>query len=169
MHLCRLFCQRHHQDRERDEHTAYDKQIYKIIPFAVCFIPSHRITHQRVKDHTEHNRHDRYHKAVSKGMPEVCQFHRLCEIAQAPFLRQGQDPGNTVRHLRRLLKCDHDRHIQRECHCYQSDKQKDRNRPVYSCFHFFIHYNCSSFLLDMDICATEIATITMKNTTALAL
>ena len=36
-------------------------------------------------------------------------------------------------------------------------------------FHFLIHYNCSSFLLDMDICATEIATITMKNTTALAL
>ena len=35
--------------------------------------------------------------------------------------------------------------------------------------YFFTHYNCSSFLLEMLICAAEIATITMKKITALAL
>ena len=170
MHLRSLFCQGHHQDRERDKHTAYDKQIYQIVDLAVRLIPPYcdtpseewsRIQSTTVLIVTS--------KAVPQGAPEVCQFHCLREVAQAPVCRQGQDPRDTVGHLRRLLKCDYNRHIQRKCYCNKSDKQKDCDWPVYSCFHFLIHYNCSSFLLDIVICATEIATITMKNTTAFAL
>ena len=60
MHLRSLFCQGHHQDRERNKHTAYDKQIYQIVNLAVRFISSYCESHQRMKQDTQHDRTDRY-------------------------------------------------------------------------------------------------------------
>ena len=56
--LCRLFCQRHHQDRKRHEHTADDEQIHKAVELAVSLVTSQRITHQGMnRDGQSHGRY----------------------------------------------------------------------------------------------------------------
>ena len=44
--FCRLFCQRHHQDRKRHEHTTDDEQIHEAVELTVGLVTSQRISHQ---------------------------------------------------------------------------------------------------------------------------
>src|SRR5699024_7643194 len=103
-------------------------------------------------------------------MPEVSHSHSLCEIAEAECGGQGQRAGNVIGHFRGLFEGNDHSHVQREKDGHTSYDQKNRYRPVNSVIHyFFLHHNCSSFLFNTVIWNTEIATITTKKSTALAL
>src|SRR5699024_10253595 len=124
-----------------------------------------------MKEDSDHHGQDRDQKRVSKGVPEVRDFHRLGKVAEAPFGREGKRSRNIVCHFRRLFKGNDHCHVQREENCDTSDDQQNGNRPVGSAdpMTFLFHHNCSSFLFINESWNPEIATITTKNSTALAL
>ena len=174
--FCRLFDERHHQDRERDEHTADDVVVRRTVEFAVLHVARNSIPHQGVDDKCQSHRDAGDEDTVEERTPEVGDFHRLTEIAEAPVLRQRQDAGDAVRHLARLFEGDDDGHIEREQHRDEAEDQKDGQRPVEFFFDFQsrkivvgFHYSCSSLLFRNLIWKTEMVTMTMKKMTALAL
>jgi len=120
-------------------------------------------------DQTENNSYNCDHEAVAQRTPEIRHLHSLREVGKTPVLGQGEDAGNIVGHLRGLLERDYNSHIQRENDGAETQDQQNHYRRICFIHTFTLHYNCSSFLLDADICAAEIATITIKKITALAL
>ena len=169
MQLRCLLCQGHHQDGEGNEHTADDEQVYEIIKLAVGLVPPQGIAHQGMNGDGQYDGSHGNQQAVPQGTPEIRYLHGLPEIVQAPVLRQGQYAADAVGHLRRLLESDYNGHVQRK-----NNGGKAKNQQYHNCFVGLAHFgcmfhSCSSFELENFIWATEMATITMKNTTALAL
>ena len=116
-HLRRLLCQRHHQDCERNKHTTHDKQIDKAIKLAVALVSAECITHYGVNRYGQHHRQQCNHHTVFQRVPEVGHAHCLFEIIKTPCPGKGQNTADTVCHLRRLLKCDNNCHVQWERNC----------------------------------------------------
>ena len=99
MQLCRLLCQRHHQNGKGNEHTADDKKVYETVKFALRLISSQCIAHQGMNGYRQYNGGHGNQKAVPQRAPEISHPHGLSEIIQTPGLWQRQDASNAVRHL----------------------------------------------------------------------
>lgn len=123
---------------------------------------------KRVCDQCKNQIHHCDKCCIKKLSWKICHYPGICKVLKSDFSWQCQN----VVHICWILDGNHQCHIKRQQDDkYDSNDQKDRNRPVVTLFYFhciLFHPNFSSLFSSTRSWNTEISTTTTKSITALA-
>ena len=163
-----LHNQRKHDYLERYKHGTDKVIIHEGKEFALFTVSCDGISGKRVCDQCKNQIHHCDKCCIKKLSWKICHYPGICKVLKSDFPWQCQN----VVHICWILDGNHQCHIKRQQDDkYDSNDQKDRNRPVVTLFYFhciLFHPNFSSLFSSTRSWNTEISTTTTKSITALA-